>query len=312
VDDLLDVSRVTRGKIELRKTRVELAEVVAQAIETASPLLEQHRHTLEVDVPALGLAVNADNARLAQVIANLLTNAAKYTPEGGQVRIEAHRDDSHAVLSVRDSGIGIEEEMLPRIFEPFTQARQALDRSQGGLGLGLAIVRSLVDLHGGAVSAHSEGRERGSTFVIRLPLAKGVTESPVRTQPPPARIAEAPSVRVLVVDDNADAAELLSEMLTADHFLVRHALDGPSALTVAAEFQPDVAVLDIGLPVMDGYELAARFREHPQLARTKLIALTGYGQADDRRRSAEAGFTVHLVKPVEREKLRAAVSDLSR
>jgi signal transduction histidine kinase/DNA-binding response OmpR family regulator len=306
VDDLLDVSRVTRGKIELRKSRLELAEVVAQAIETASPLLEQHRHALTVEVPRAGLLVNADAARLAQAIANVLTNAAKYTPDGGRVQVAAQAEGSEVVLTVRDSGIGIAREMLPRIFEPFTQARQALDRSQGGLGLGLAIVRSLVTLHGGWVSAHSDGRDKGAEFAIHLPLAIGRVDAPSRPEPVQRRVPA--GERVLVVDDNEDAAELLADMLAADDFSVRHALDGPSALAIAAEFQPDVAILDIGLPVMDGYELAARFRDHPRLSRTRLIALTGYGQPEDRARTAAAGFALHLVKPVDVDKLRAAIA----
>ncbi|HEX4382057.1 MAG TPA: ATP-binding protein, partial [Myxococcales bacterium] len=312
VDDLLDVSRVTRGKIELRRAHVELAEVVAQAIETASPLLEQHRHVLSVAVPQHGLLVNADAPRLAQVAANLLTNAAKYTPNGGRVWVSAQADGGEAVLTVRDSGIGIEKEMLGRIFEPFTQERQALDRSQGGLGLGLAIVRSLVSLHGGSVSAQSEGREKGTQFIVRLPLASGRTETPSRTQPVAPTVAASGAQRILIVDDNEDAAEMLAEMLSAESFSVRYALDGPSGLSLAAEFKPDVAILDIGLPVMDGFELASRFLDNPLLKRTRLIALTGYGQPEDRARSAAAGFAAHLVKPVDRDKLRAAISGLSR
>jgi CheY-like chemotaxis protein len=313
VDDLLDVSRVTRGKIELRKARVELAEVVAQAIETASPLLEQHRHVLQVDVPQHGLAVEGDASRLAQVVANLLTNAAKYTPNGGRVWIAGAASGNEAVLTVRDSGIGIGQEMLSRIFEPFTQERQALDRSQGGLGLGLAIVRSLVSLHGGTVAAHSEGREKGTLFTVRLPLLAGRVETPARTQPvAPKAVPDGGAQRILVVDDNEDAAEMLSEMLSGDHFSVRYALDAPSGLTLAADFLPDVAILDLGLPVMDGYELASRFAQHPVLKSTRLIALTGYGQAEDRARTAAAGFAAHLVKPVDRDKLRAAIAALGR
>jgi signal transduction histidine kinase len=312
VDDLLDVSRVTRGKIELRRAPVELSEVVAQAIETASPLLEQHRHVLSVAMPQQGLAVNADAPRLAQVVANLLTNAAKYTPNGGRVWVSAAADGDEAVLTVRDSGIGIEKEMLGRIFEPFTQERQALDRSQGGLGLGLAIVRSLVSLHGGAVSAQSEGREKGTQFTVRLPLASGRTLTPSRTQPVLPKAAPGDARRILIVDDNEDAAEMLAEMLSAEGFSVRYAVDGPSGLQLAAELKPDIAILDIGLPVMDGFELAARFQDNAALKRTRLIALTGYGQPEDRARSAAAGFAAHLVKPVDRDKLRAAISALSR
>ena len=312
VDDLLDVSRVTRGKIELRRARVELSEVVAQAIETASPLLEQHRHVLTLEVPQEGLVVSADAPRLAQVVANLLTNAAKYTPNGGKVWVSARAENGEAVLTVRDSGIGIDREMLGRIFEPFTQERQALDRSQGGLGLGLAIVRSLVSLHGGYVSAQSEGREKGTQFIVRLPLAEGRSETPARVRPVAPRAASGNARRILIVDDNEDAAELLTEMLSTEDLQVRYALDGPAGLLLAAEFKPDIAILDIGLPVMDGFELASRFLDNPQLKRTRLIALTGYGQPEDRARSAAAGFSAHLVKPVDAEKLRAAIASLAR
>jgi signal transduction histidine kinase len=309
VDDLLDVSRVTRGKIELRRVPVELAEVVAQAIETASPLLEQHRHALAVDVPR-GLVVDADTARLAQVIANLLTNAAKYTPDGGRVSITAQARADQVVVRVRDSGIGIAPEMLAHIFEPFTQERQALDRSQGGLGLGLAIVRSLVALHDGSVAAESEGREKGTTMTVTLPRATGERAERHATPPrgePAARGAQ----RILVVDDNEDAAEMLAEILASQSYEVRCAFDGPTALDVAPDFQPDIAILDIGLPVMDGFELAGRFAAHPRLAKARLIALTGYGQREDHERSTAAGFAAHLVKPVDPELLVATIVRLT-
>ena len=310
VDDLLDVSRVTRGKLELRKVPIELAEIVAQAIETASPLLEQHRHALSVEVPQHGLVVDADPARLAQVVANLLTNAAKYTPNGGSVQVQAQAIHDQVMLKVRDSGIGIEPEMLSRIFEPFTQARQALDRSQGGLGLGLAIVRSLVSLHGGTVAAQSGGRERGTEFTVCLPRGRGTIPPRPTLKPAPARRAPDGAQRILVVDDNPDAAEMLSEMLGTDRYLVRLAHDGPTALAVASEFQPDIAILDIGLPVMDGFELASRFAQHPQLRRTRLIAVTGYGQPQDQARSAAAGFAAHFVKPVDIDELLATIGGI--
>ncbi len=312
VDDLLDVSRVTGGKIELKRQRLELADVVAQAIETASPLLEQHRHILALDVPRPGFMVNVDPARFAQVVSNLLANAAKYTPDGGRILVQAEHAGDDVVLRVRDSGIGIDREMLPRIFEPFTQVRQALDRSQGGLGLGLAIVRSLVTLHGGSVSASSEGAGRGTELVVRIPRPEEDAPRDSRSERPVGRTSAAPGAgrprRVLIVDDNEDAAVMLSEMLAATGCEIRLAHDGPSALTVAEAFDPDVAILDIGLPVMDGFELAARFREHPRLQRARLIAVTGYGQAQDRARSNAAGFEVHLVKPVELDAVRAAVN----
>ena len=308
VDDLLDVSRVTRGKIELRRAPVELAMVVAQAIETASPLYEQQRHQLMVDVAAHGLVVDADAARLAQVIANLLTNAAKYTPNGGRVVVSARRLGESVELVVRDSGIGIEPQMLAEIFEPFAQERQALDRSQGGLGLGLAIVRSLVSLHGGTVAAASAGRDQGSQLTVTLPLSRA-TAAATTAAAASALKRVAGAKKILIVDDNEDAADLLAEMLEADQHQVRTAFDGPTALSVGAEFEPDIAILDIGLPVMDGFELATQFGVHPQLRRTRLIALTGYGQAEDRARSRAAGFAAHLVKPVESATLQAALQD---
>ncbi len=307
VDDLLDVSRVTRGKIELRRAPIELATVVAQAIETASPLYEQQRHQLLVDVAAHGLVVDADAARLAQVIANLLTNAAKYTPNGGRIVVSARRLGESVELVVRDSGIGIEPQMLAEIFEPFAQERQALDRSQGGLGLGLAIVRSLVSLHGGTVAAASAGRDQGSQLTVTLPLSRATATTPVEATSALKRGAGAK--KILIVDDNEDAADLLAEMLAADQHQVRTAFDGPTALSVGAEFEPDIAILDIGLPVMDGFELATQFGVHPQLRRTRLIALTGYGQPEDRERSRAAGFAAHLVKPVESATLQAALQD---
>ncbi len=311
VDDLLDVSRITRGKVELRKAPVEAADVVATAIETASPLLEQQRHELTVDVRRTGLTINADAGRLAQVVANLLTNAAKYTEPGGRVSVIGRVEGDEIVLSVRDTGIGIEAEMLPRIFDLFVQERQTLERSRGGLGLGLAIVRSLVALHGGSVSARSDGKGKGSEFTIRLPRATAPVQD-VRTRPDDGRQAPAVATgaRVLIVDDNHDAAVLLDAMLSALGYVTRFVHDGPSALSEAEDFEPDLALLDIGLPVLDGYELARRFREHPRLRRTRLIALTGYGQQQDRQRSADAGFVAHLVKPVDVDQLRAALESI--
>ncbi len=311
VDDLLDVSRITQGKVALKRERVELSRVVAQAIEMAGPLLEQQRHTLQVEVAREGLALDADPARLAQVFANLLTNAAKYTRPGGHITVEGSREGDRVDLRVRDTGIGIAPEILPEIFEPFTQAAQAIDRSHGGLGLGLAIVRSLVKLHGGEVMAISEGRDRGTEFIVRLP--RGGDDPPADEGPTrQADVATMPSravIRVLVVDDNEDAAEVLADMLEMYGHETRRAHEGPTALRIAEDFDPDVAILDIGLPGMDGFQLAQRFAEHPQLRRTRLIAVTGYGEDRDRARSAAAGFSVHLVKPVDIAQLTAAIEE---
>ena len=309
VDDLLDVSRITRGKVELKKQRVPLSEVIAKAIEMTSPLLEQRSHHLELRVQSNGLSVDADPTRLEQVVANLLANAAKYTEPGGQIIVSAERAASEVVLRVRDNGVGISPEILPRVFELFTQERQSLARSQGGLGLGLAIVRSLVAQHGGSVSASSDGRGRGSEFVVRLPAAgdQGVERSAATAPLAPEPTGQ--QGRVLIVDDNEDAANLLSDALEELGYTTRVAHDGVSALRLAEEFEPEVALLDIGLPVMDGYELARRIRSRPSPP-PKLVAVTGYGQQSDRGQSREAGFDEHLVKPVDLLKVQALLKRL--
>ena len=311
VDDLLDVSRITRGKVQLRRTFVQLADVVAKAIEMASPLLEQQRHELRVEVPRVGLGVLGDPNRLAQVVANLLTNAAKYTEPGGLVHVSADRVDGAVVLRVRDTGVGIAADMLPRVFDLFVQEGQSLARSRGGLGLGLTIVRSLVALHGGTVTAHSDGDGQGATFTIRLPHVPAPGGRGGEVPAPEARL-DLPAVlpRVLVVDDNVDAAALLADMLAGVGCTTRAVYDGPAALEAAVAFEPDVALLDIGLPVMDGYELARRLAAHPQLTGVRLVAVTGYGQPEDRERTREAGFHAHLVKPVDIVQLRDTIVQL--
>ena len=308
VDDLLDVSRITRGKVQVRRTFVQLADVVAKAIEMASPLLEQQRHELRVEVPRADLGVLGDPGRLAQVVANLLTNAAKYTEPGGLVQVSAERDDGEVVLRVRDTGVGIAPEMLPRVFDLFVQEGQSLARSRGGLGLGLTIVRSLVSLHGGTVTAHSDGDGRGATFTIRLPHVPAPAGRGVDVPGADAAL-DLPAVRprVLVVDDNVDAAVLLADMLSDAGCTTRAVYDGPTALEAAVAFEPDVALLDIGLPVMDGYELARRLAAHPRLTGVRLVAVTGYGQPEDRERTRDAGFHAHLVKPVDLVHLRDTI-----
>jgi PAS domain S-box-containing protein len=301
VDDLLDVSRIAQGRVELDLQVVELVEVVANAIEMASPLIEQRLHRLLVDVPRHGLEVEVDRTRLAQIVSNLLTNAAKYTPPGGDISVRAERAGDMVVLSVRDTGIGMTAEVLPRIFELFMQEKQSLDRAQGGLGIGLSLVRSLVERHGGVVSAHSDGPGRGSELVVRLPAARAARAAEAAPAPPatPKPTALPPRAeRILVVDDNEDGAEMLALALRGKGYQTHVAHDAPTALSVAAELLPDVAFLDIGLPVMDGYELATRLRKLPGLSGIRLIALTGYGAEEDRRKAREAGFDQHLVKPV--------------
>jgi PAS domain S-box-containing protein len=302
VDDLLDVSRIARGRVELKTETVDMADVVAKAIEMASPLLEERTHTLAVDMPTRGLRVDGDPTRLSQVISNLLTNAAKYTPRGGAISVRAEQIDGDVVVSVADTGIGISPEVLSHIFDLFVQERQALDRSRGGLGIGLTIVRNLIERHGGSVSARSDGPGKGSEFIVRLPAARRTDDAGDRTPASGMREAVTPpawAARILVVDDNEDGAEMLAEALTGRGYDTRVAHDAPTALRVAAEFAPDIAFLDIGLPVMDGYELASHLRGLPGLADLRLIAVTGYGQESDLRRTREAGFHHHLVKPVD-------------
>ena len=274
-------------------------------------MLEQERHELVIQVPR-GPTIHGDPARLAQVVANLLTNAAKYTEAGGKVTIEADRDGGSAVLRVIDTGVGIDSAMLSRVFELFAQERQTLARSQGGLGLGPAIVRSLVELHGGTVSAASGGAGTGSQFTILLPLHSDVVRpTTVESTPPPVEANRSGSgTRVLVVDDNQDAATLLGTLVTAFGYDARVAYDAPSALTEAKRFRPQLALIDIGLPVVDGFELAQQMVQHPLLKTTNLIALTGYGQERDRQASAAAGFAAHLVKPVDAEELRKVLRSL--
>ena len=311
VDDLLDVSRIARGKIELRRERIDVADAVAKAIEMASPLLEERKHRLDVSVPR-GLAVLADPARLAQIVANLLTNAAKYTDAGGRVMVRGSLEGEMAALRVVDTGIGIDPSMLPRIFEMFTQERQTLDRTVGGLGLGLTIVRNLVQLHGGVVEARSEGRGRGSEFIVRLPAAVAAPEElEIVREPSGAREFGSGALPILVVDDNADAADMLREYVGSLGYRVTVANDSLAALRAADQDPPVIALLDIGLPVMDGFELARRFRESDAHTGMKLVAITGYGQETDRQRSREAGFDAHLVKPVDMDQLEHLLSILS-
>ena len=306
VDDLLDVARVTRGNIDLKRSVVELASVVGKAIETASPLLEQRRQLLKVDVPATGLTVSADPLRLSQVIANLLTNAAKFSDVGAEVSIEADCSDGFAMLRVRDYGQGMQPDELNNVFGLFVQGSQGLNRPQGGLGLGLAIARSLATLHGGTLFAESEGPGKGSVFHLNLPLAE-TQASDATTAPHVVTAVDGSGRRALVVDDNEDAATTIAMLLSTWGYSVQVAHDGPAALRLLERGIFDVGVLDIGLPVMDGHELARRIREQPGTGKMHLIALTGYGQEADHQRSFEHGFDSHLVKPVEAVTLASAL-----
>lgn len=307
VDDLLDVSRITRGQITLHKQPLDLAEIVAQAVETSRPLLEARRHRFELQLPREPIVVEADTTRLTQVVLNLLNNAAKYTEEGGCIGLTVERQDAEVVLRVRDSGMGIPAEMLPKIFEPFTQVEHTLDRAEGGLGIGLTLVRRLVELHGGSVQAFSEGRGHGSEFAVRLPIAPQPSPSMAASgsDAGPHSRSECSARRILVVDDNKDSAESLAMLMRLLGHEVRTAHDGEAGLRAAQEFCPDIVVLDIGLPCLSGLEVAQRLRHDLGLHDTLLIAMTGYGQEEDRRRSQEAGFNAHLVKPVDFGELQA-------
>ena len=298
VDDLLDVSRVTRGKIELKVERVALARVTDKAVEMASLLVEQRRHQLQVEVEP-GLEWEGDPVRLAQVVSNLLTNAARYTEPGGQLWLRARRDGPDALeISVRDTGIGLAPEVREQVFELFFQGKRGIDRAEGGLGIGLALVKNIVELHGGSVQAHSAGRGLGSEFVVRLPLrSTALVQAPA--EPLPVLVAAGAPQRVLLVDDNADGADTLGRLLRAHGHTVEVYYDPVSALAALERFSPTVALLDIGLPVLDGYQLAARIRARPSGQGCRLVALSGYGQAADHARSQAAGFERHLVKPVD-------------
>ncbi len=298
VDDLLEISRITRGDIELREESVELAAIVRGAVETSRPLIDGAGHRLAITIPPEPLTLDADAVRLTQVIANLLNNAAKYTDAGGQIWLTVRREGESVTISVRDNGTGIPADMLPYVFDLFTQANRSSDRAQGGLGIGLALVKSLVEMHGGSVQAHSEGPGKGSEFVVRLPLAASPRPSG-RAEPEPRPSTVLAARRVLVVDDNRDAAESLAmvlKLLGADVHVVYNGRDALEALTA---YRPAVVLLDIGMPNMDGHELARQIRQRPEFQDVTLIALTGWGQEEDRRLSQSAGFNYHLVKPAD-------------
>jgi PAS domain S-box-containing protein len=313
VDDLLDVSRITRGKIELRKERVELAAIVNSALEASRPGIEKWGHELTVSIPTEPIQLMADLTRLSQVILNLLNNAAKYMGRAGRIWLTAERQDDHALIRVKDTGIGIPAEMLPRIFDMFTQVDGSLERSEGGLGIGLTLAKRLVQMHGGTIEAHSEGPGTGSEFVVRLPVAVAAEGEEPRGEEGGGEMDVPPAMRrILVVDDNQDAAESLGMLLQMMGNEVRTAHDGPEAVEAAAAFRPDVVLLDIGLPKLNGYEVARRIREQDGGADRMLIALTGWGQEEDRRRSKEAGFDHHVTKPVEFADLQKLLMETDR
>ena len=298
IDDLLDISRINSGKIRLEVTRAKLRPVIETALEASRPAIVAGGHVLQVDLPDEEIEAMGDPTRLAQALGNLLQNAAKYTPAGGRIALRLRREEGVAVFEVEDNGEGIPAEMLDRVFSLFAQVRSSLDRAQGGLGIGLYLVRSLVELHGGTVVARSEGPGQGSVFTMRIPCLPAHA-APVVEHEPQASDAGASGLKVLLVDDNVDAAETLALVLDMDGSSTRLVHDGHSVLGAALEFDPDVILLDIGLPGMNGYEVAAQLRSHPRFAETLLIAITGWGAEQDRRRAQEAGFDHHLTKPVD-------------
>jgi PAS domain S-box-containing protein len=305
VDDLLDVSRIAIGKITLQREPLDIARVVASAVESSQPLIDSREHILEVLLPDEPLRIEGDLTRLSQVVLNLLNNAAKFTPKGGHLRLTVEREGEMAAIRVHDTGIGISADLLPNVFDLFTQGDRSLDRTQGGLGIGLTMVQRLVKLHGGSVEVRSEGSGLGSEFVVRLPLLAVPAQAP-----PPQRTGSRPasSRRVLVVDDNQDATETLELLLQLWGHEVQSALNGPEALARAAEFRPEIILLDIGLPGMSGYEVARQLRELPGFRDVFIVAVTGYGQDSDRIHSKEAGFGHHLVKPVQPEVLQELIA----
>jgi signal transduction histidine kinase len=313
VDDLLDVSRITRGNINLTREPVAVATIVARAIETIQPLIAEQRHELTVDISEEHLEVEGDLTRLTQVLGNLLNNAAKYTDPGGSISLSVRREGTDVEVRVRDSGIGIPTDLLPRLFQLFTQVDAAAHRAQGGLGIGLALVRQLVQMHGGSVTAYSDGPGKGSEFLIRLPLRVRQMRATMTTTSPPLTGTNDDSragLRILLADDNRDALDSLATLLQCDGHEVHTAGDGAEALAMAEQCRPNVVLLDIGMPKLDGYEVARRIRAEPWGKSTVLIALTGWGQDEDRRRSREVGFDTHLVKPLDPDALSSLLARL--
>lgn len=309
VDDLLEVSRITRGKVELRMEPVEIAGVIRSAVEASRPLIDACDHQLAISLPSESLTVQGDPVRLSQIFANLLNNASKYMHHGGQIWLSVRHVDDEVLISVRDTGVGIEPEMLDHVFKMFAQVNRSKRQAQGGLGIGLTLVQSLVEMHAGKVEARSDGLDRGSEFIVRLPLIKDTQ----RAKPPPTAIRDVlmPKLKVFVVDDNQDAATTLSMLLQLLGCDVLTANDGPSALQTLKTYRPAVAFLDIGMPGMDGYEVARRIRLIPELQSMMLVALTGWGQQEDRRLSSESGFDHHMLKPADITTLKSLFTSIS-
>jgi len=312
LDDLLDVSRITRGRLELRKERLELKECLLAAIETARPVIEARGHKLIIEVPSELIYVDADQVRLAQVFSNLFSNSAKYTDAGGEIRVRVEREDENVIITVQDNGIGISPEQMSHLFEMFSQATSALDRSEGGLGIGLSITRGLMQLHGGSIKAQSPGLGKGSEFIITLPVASTQPQrETVSVSSKEAVSIDSKRIRVLVADDNQDNADSSTMLLQMCGHEVRTAYSGSEALKIAAEFDPQLILLDIGMPEMNGYEVARRIRATKKGETVYLVAITGWGQEGDKRTARDAGFDHHLSKPVDFETLQALISKYS-
>jgi PAS domain S-box-containing protein len=320
LDDLLDISRITRGMLTLRIDEVEVRGLMEAAVETAQPSITTKGHTLNIEWPPESIRLNADPVRLTQVIANLLTNAAKYTPAGGQIKLRAQREAEHVVISVRDNGIGIAPDMLTKVFEMFSQIDAGHEHAEGGIGIGLALVKGFVELHGGRAEARSDGRDLGSEFIVHLPINPALEFNPMPSDPVSADRVSAPLAptppppslaiarRVLVADDNRDGAEIMAVLLQQYGYDVKVAHSGPDALTTAAQIEPAIAILDIGMPGMNGYEVARRMRAEDWGKQMMLIALTGWGQEEDKKKALEAGFDHHLIKPIDPDALEALMA----
>jgi signal transduction histidine kinase len=305
VDDLLDMARISRGRITLRKEHLELERVITHGLEPVRPLIESRRQTLDVSLPSAPVWVSGDFVRLGQVVTNLVNNASKYTPQGGHIAVQATAERGHALIVVRDTGVGIEPQLLPRIFELFVQGQRSLDRSEGGMGIGLALARQLIELHQGAIEAYSEGSGKGAVFTVSLPCINSVANIDI-TPSVPVTLSTA-GRRILVVDDNADAAQSIALLLQLSGHDTRVVTESVQVIGACAEYSPQVVILDIGLPTIDGYQLARELRRQPGGAEVALIALTGYGQKNDRERARDAGFDHYFVKPVDPDHLQTAI-----
>jgi PAS domain S-box-containing protein len=310
VDDLLEVSRITQGKLELRRQQLDLANALHDAVESVRPLMQAASHELTITLPAEPIMLDADPVRISQIVLNLLNNAAKYTPPGGKIQLSARREASHAMIVVKDSGIGIPAESLANVFDMFSQLAPAKERAQGGLGIGLALVRGLVELHGGTIAAMSAGPGQGSEFAVSLPVSETESLAPVEVKVVRESAARGPALRIIVVDDNKDAADSLAMLLEFDGHHVLTANDGLAGLDLALDVVPDVLVLDIGLPQLSGYEVARRIRQDPRSSNVILVAVSGWGQEKDKADATAAGFDHHLTKPVDFDRLQTILTTI--